>query len=73
MKELANNPFASTSKARWVWHDKLSLLPRNQYVLFRSEITLTSRARSAVALLSADARYRLFVNGEPVHYGPARS
>jgi hypothetical protein len=57
---------------RWIWPDRLMLIPRNQYALFRRAISLTTRPREARLRITADARYRLFVNGEPVHFGPAR-
>ena len=58
---------------RWAWPDRLVLLPRNQYVYFRRAVKLAGRPRRAMARVSADARYRLFVNGVSLHFGPARS
>lgn len=73
---VPNNPHDTDVprlSAQWVWPDRLILRPWNQYALFRRAFTLSARPRTAVCLVSADARYRLFVNGEPIHYGPARS
>lgn len=39
---------------------------------FRKKITLDTKPSSFIINLSADNRYRLFVNGEPVCSGPAR-
>jgi len=45
---------------------------RNRHVYFRKTFELPGEALSAGVHASADGRYRLFVNGEPVGFGPAR-
>lgn len=39
---------------------------------FRKQIQLTTKPAKFIVHLSADNRYRFFVNGKPVCYGPAR-
>ena len=59
----------------FVWCDA-SGEGRNVFVLFRRTFTLTgdpaTNVREAELHLFADTRYRLWVNGEIVAYGPAR-
>jgi alpha-L-rhamnosidase len=45
---------------------------RNLYVYFRRTFDLAAAPREALAHVSADGRYRLFVNGAYVGRGPAR-
>ena len=60
--------------ARWVWPVQHQTIPWNQYALFRRSLTLRDRPRTPViARVSADARYQLYVNARPLHFGPARS
>jgi hypothetical protein len=40
---------------------------------FRRSVELPSTPAAALARVSADARYTLYVNGQRVHHGPARS
>jgi len=56
--------------ARWIWLPSERTLP-NTVVLFRREIELQAPPRTARGWVSADSRYRLFVNGRRVQWGPA--
>ncbi|MFW5789289.1 MAG: family 78 glycoside hydrolase catalytic domain [Spirochaetota bacterium] len=56
---------------RWIWHGP-SASERSVFVLFRRVVELPVAPASATIHLFADTRYRLFVNGERVEYGPAR-
>ncbi len=49
--------------------------PMNEFgvFLFRKEIVLPDRPARFVVHVTADARYRFFVNGNPVCFGPQRS
>jgi alpha-L-rhamnosidase len=49
--------------------------PANDYgvYLFRKELNVAARPARFIVHVSADARYRLLVNGESVTYGPQRS
>lgn len=58
--------------AFWIWMPG-EPAPRNTHVRFRTAFTLDSAPRSASLSISADSRYRLFVNGAEIGDGPARS
>ncbi len=49
--------------------------PKNEYgvYLFRKEIALATKPARFVVHVTADARYRFFVNGQSVSFGPQRS
>ncbi|HUG11026.1 MAG TPA: family 78 glycoside hydrolase catalytic domain [Opitutaceae bacterium] len=49
--------------------------PANDYgvYLFRKELSVAEKPGRFIVHVAADARYRLFVNGESVAYGPQRS
>ena len=73
-------------RAEWIWRERLGPpirgngswgrpdfeQDRNLYVYFRRTFDLTAAPREALAHVSADGRYRLFVNGAYVGRGPAR-
>jgi hypothetical protein len=56
--------------ARWIWLPGERTLA-NTFVLFRREIEVEAAVASARGWISADSRYRLFVNGRRVQWGPA--
>jgi hypothetical protein len=58
------------SPARWIWLPGERTLA-NTFVLFRRELELSQAPASARGWISADSRYRLFVNGRRVQWGPA--
>ncbi len=57
--------------ARWIAYPTASLTDYGVYH-FRHAFTLPTAPDSFVVHVSADNRYRLFVNGTPVGFGPAR-
>lgn len=57
--------------ARWITHPEISLQEYN-VLHFRNNFSLQTKPESFVIHVSADNRYRLLVNGEPVGFGPAR-
>ncbi|WNC69146.1 alpha-L-rhamnosidase N-terminal domain-containing protein [Thalassotalea nanhaiensis] len=57
-------------QAAWIWHEKGS---NNNLMLFRKSFTLTGDAVNAVLKITASSVYKLYVNGEYVNRGPARS
>jgi alpha-L-rhamnosidase len=57
---------------RWIWLPGERTLA-NTFVLFRREVEIESPVASARGWLAADSRYRLFVNGRRVQWGPAPS
>ncbi|MBI4578333.1 MAG: alpha-L-rhamnosidase N-terminal domain-containing protein [Planctomycetes bacterium] len=60
-------------QAKWIWLDD-EAGPRNLYLCARRDFDLTDTAGAAFRLhVSADSRYRLYVNGEWIGDGPARS
>ncbi len=71
-------------KAEWIWRERLGPpirdrwdrvdyeRDRNLYVYFRRTFDLPAAASEALAHVSADGRYRLYVNGSYVGRGPAR-
>jgi hypothetical protein len=54
-------------QARWIWLNGDSSAPA---ALFRHEVALESAPQQAKAWLTADAKYRLYVNGRLVSRGP---
>ncbi|MCB9452336.1 MAG: family 78 glycoside hydrolase catalytic domain [Anaerolineaceae bacterium] len=71
-------------RAEWVWRQRgVHAIPfgvpglsaadeQNRYVYFRRAFTLEPTPQTASALVSADGRYQLYVNGHLVGRGPAR-
>lgn len=57
-------------KAQWVTHPTASTLDYGVFN-FRRTFTLDSKSEEFIVHVSADNRYRLFVNGEYVTYGPS--
>lgn len=64
-----------SSKAKWIWipgYDDTS--SEGQIVLFRRIFSVTRQPIDPVFLkVSADTRYRLFINGRSVSFGPCKS
>ncbi len=58
--------------AHWITHPTA---PKNEYgvYLFRKAMNLEQRPARFIVHVTADARYRLFVNGHSVCFGPQRS
>lgn len=74
-----------TPRAEWIWRrrgiDKLSFsggsppheAEANRYVYFRKTVDVESPVTAANVHVSADGRYQLYVNGQLIGRGPARS
>jgi hypothetical protein len=64
--------FSAAPAAYWIFHPGV---PRDQYGVFhfRRVVTLENAPETFVAHVSADNRYRFFVNGQQVAAGPQRS
>lgn len=58
-------------EASWITHPEAPLTTYGVYH-FRKSFSLDKSPASFIVHASADNRYRLFVNGQPVGYGPAR-
>lgn len=58
----------------WIWLDKW--LPEDKeepvLALFRKELTVSGKPKDAVIRISADSRYKLYINGKFVEAGPSR-
>lgn len=61
-----------TWESYWISHPFESVYDYNVF-LFRNEFTLEEIDAHNALYVSADNRYRLFVNGQEVSFGPARS
>lgn len=75
LSEAADNPrneALDLSPARWIWYPCGRTL-QNTFILFRKEIDLKQQPHRASGWILADSRYRLFVNGKRVQWGPAPS
>ena len=73
VRQVAPAPSLLTGKwdADWISCPDVSLYDYGVYH-FRKNFKLDRQPESFVVNVSADNRYRLFVNGTPVCYGPAR-
>lgn len=60
------------SPAKWIWYPAGRTL-QNTFVLFRKDIVLDKKPHKAIGWILADSRYRLFVNGKRIQWGPAPS
>ena len=61
-----------TWAAKWIWTPG-EAAPRNSYTHFRKSFRLDSVPKEARLFITADSRYRAWINGIPVSQGPARS
>lgn len=60
------------SPAKWIWYPSGRTL-QNTFVLFRKDIILKEKPQNVKGWILADSRYRLFINGVRVQWGPAPS
>src|SRR5438270_159663 len=67
---ISPGPALFDPAARWIW-DGGPDRPVDAYRLFRKSFDLRSKPRKAMLRITADAEYRLFINGEYVGRGPA--
>lgn len=65
---------AALPLTHWIWlpdyHEEVRNFP--VLVRFRKELFLTKIPKHMILRISADTRYKLYVNGDFVQYGPAR-
>ena len=53
--------------AKWIW-DKENLTKKNVWMCFNKKISLERKPEELIAHISADSKYRLYINGEAVVY-----
>lgn len=58
--------------ARWVWLPSKRCLA-NTVILFRKRLVLKSKPVKATGWILGESRYKLFLNGERIQFGPAPS
>ncbi len=63
---------ANNIEAKWIWHSQKNYKPYNQTVKAVKVFKL-SEVKRAEVMITADSFYRLFINGQWVNDGPARS
>lgn len=59
-------------KAKWIWKEG-ETSPRNYFLCFRKKFNLSNLTEKMSLSISADSRYILYLNGEYIGQGPARS
>lgn len=71
---MQDSPFVP-GKSNWIWTpDFDDAAAKAQFVLFRRTFELDQEPESEVIVhVSADTRYRLYLNGESISFGPAKS
>lgn len=60
------------SGSRWIWYGTPCVTVVNAMMQARRRFTIERKPRKTLVRVTADARYRLYVNGAPVCRGPAR-
>ena len=63
-------PELDLAPARWIWYPSQRTLS-NTMLMLRKEFTLDSVPEKVSGWILADSRYRLWVNGQRVQWGPA--
>ncbi|KAI0123934.1 Six-hairpin glycosidase-like protein [Xylariales sp. AK1849] len=71
---MADSPFLA-GQAKWIWvPDFDDAAAKGQFVLFRKTFRVKEKATDDILLhVSADTRYRLYLNGKRVSFGPCKS
>ena len=71
-KDDQEDPFSSLdlSPAQWVWPSVGRTLP-NTVVMFRKTFSIINEPFDWFAFIHADSRYRLWINGQYIGFGPA--
>ncbi len=65
--------YSASKEARWIWPDYPGTDLFNIWMQARKVFTLSKVPDNAFIDITADAYYRLFINGTMIHQGPARS
>ena len=69
--ETYSTPVPFSPATQWIW-DGGEPSPRNAWRWFRRTFGLDAAVPGATIRITADTRYRLWVNGTPVGHGPVR-
>ncbi len=69
MEKMKNNEFRGCG---WLWYGSYGFDDVNVYMMARREFNLKKVPDIAEIKVTADSRYKLYVNGNYVCYGPAR-
>jgi alpha-L-rhamnosidase len=64
------SPLLDLSPAKWIWYPSERTL-QNSVFLFRKRFRLDSIPSSSKGWILADSRYKLYVNGKYIQFGPA--
>jgi hypothetical protein len=60
-------------QAKWIWSDRPRAHTTHELVYFRRQFEVANPKRSRLAVrVTADSRYRLYLNGESVSVGPCK-
>jgi alpha-L-rhamnosidase len=65
-----NQTTLDLSPAKWIWYPSGRTLA-NSFFLFRRAFHLSQSIKSAKGWVAVDSRYKLYVNGQYVQFGPA--
>lgn len=69
---LNNGKKQTPIESKWIWLNEESYIHQKPFVaLFRKEVDLSSNPDTVTAWMSADVRYRLWINGKLASRGPA--
>jgi alpha-L-rhamnosidase len=71
---MADSPFLS-GEAKWIWVPGFDdAAAKGQFVMFRKTFSIEEKLTEDVLLhVSADTRYRLYLNGKSISFGPCKS
>ncbi|RAP73558.1 alpha-L-rhamnosidase C-terminal domain-containing protein [Paenibacillus montanisoli] len=59
-------------QAKWIWRQELPHARDHELVYFRRSFMVNGEGCKLTVHVSADSRYRLYLNGEPVSVGPCK-
>lgn len=73
-RQLREKRMRNTDKTRWIWNRHWSPEDKNEpgVMLFRKEITILEGLANCRVKVSADTKYKLYINGHLAEIGPSR-